>query len=49
MSTIIASKSLLNIWHANAHQQQSIQPVNVVPEVDYNYKEFQEPFIGISK
>ena len=49
MRTFIASKSLLNIWYAKAHQQQPIQSVNAVPEVDYNYKEFQEPLIGLSK
>jgi len=46
---ISASKSLLNIWHMNAQQQDHIQLVNAAPEVDYNYKEFQEPLIGFSK
>ena len=46
---LFASKFILNKWHTKAHQHQPIQLVNAVPEVDYNYQEFQEPLIGISK
>ena len=47
---LIISKSLFSFWHkSRTDQQQPIELVNAVPEVDYNYKEFQEPLIGISK
>jgi len=29
--------------------QKNIELINVVPDVSYNYKEFQEPLIGVSK
>jgi len=46
---LFASKFILNMRNTKAHKQQPIQLVNAVPEVDYNYREFQEPLIGISK
>jgi len=33
----------------NDHQIQSIELVSEVPEVDFNYREFQEPLIGLTK
>jgi len=46
---LTAVKSLLNIWHTEVHQQHSIQLVNAAPEVDFNYKEFQEPLIELQR
>jgi len=31
---------------SNRHSQPRIELVNVVPDVDFNYREFQEPLIG---
>ena len=48
---LTALKSSLQSWTklGNVHQRQPIELVNAVPEVAHNYREFQEPLIGISK